>query len=163
MKKLLSLSFLLLVALTLPAQSYYTSIDGKQGGATLKTALYNLLKNHTRISYGSSTWSCFASTDLVQGTSNQVADMYSSTVRYYGSDGSAVSGMNIEHSFPKSWWGGASNDAYKDLYNLYPSDSQANSSKSNFPMGVVTNVKETSGEGYDKVGTGDAGGQTIQL
>jgi hypothetical protein len=30
-------------------------------------------------------------------------------------------------------------------------------------MGVVTNVKETSGEGYDKVGTGDAGGQTIQL
>lgn len=158
MKKLLSLSFLLLVALALPAQSYYTSIDGKQGGATLKTALYNLLKNHTRISYGSSTWSCFASTDLVQGTSNQVADMYSSTVRYYGSDGSAVSGMNIEHSFPKSWWGGTKNDAYCDLHHLNPSDASANSAKSNYPLGVVGTVKFDNG--VTKVGTpsGESGG-----
>lgn len=66
--------------------------------------------------------------------------------------------MNIEHSFPKSWWGGAKNKAYQDLYHLYPSDSKANSSKSNYPMGIVTNVKSED-EGYDKVGTGTINGQ----
>jgi hypothetical protein len=73
-------------------------------------------------------------------------------------NGSAVSGMNIEHSFPKSWWGGSENEAYRDLYNLYPSDSKANSAKGNYAMGVVTTVKSTAGEGYDKVGTGSVPG-----
>ena len=71
--------------------------------------------------------------------------------------------MNIEHSFPKSWWGGKKNDAWCDLYNLYPSDSQANSSKSNYVMGVVVNVKEEAGAGYDKVGTGYADGQLVNM
>ena len=71
--------------------------------------------------------------------------------------------MNIEHSFPKSWWGGAHNDAWCDLYNLYPSDSKANSEKSNYVMGVVVNVKNQSGAGYDKVGTGYADGQLVNM
>ena len=60
------------------AQSgYYSSIDGVEGGATLKTALYNLLKEHTRINYGSgvsSTWGAFFTTDRNPAT-NQVYDM----------------------------------------------------------------------------------------
>ena len=62
--------------------------------------------------------------------------------------------MNIEHSFPKSWWGGEQRQAYKDLYNLMPSDAKANSTKSNYGMGVVT--KATYDNGVIKVGTGDA-------
>ena len=64
--------------------------------------------------------------------------------------GKSIAGMNIEHSFPKSWWGGHKNDAWCDLYNLYPSDSHANSSKSNYVMGVVVNVTEEAGAGYDR-------------
>ena len=45
--------------------------------------------------------------------------------------------MNIEHSFPKSWWGGATVQAYKDLYNLMPCKKEINTTKSNFPMGKV--------------------------
>ncbi len=76
-------------------------------------------------------------------------------MRYYGSRGDAVSGMNIEHSFPKSWWGGSSNNAYKDLYNLMPSESKINSSKLNYAMGLV--VSGSGGNGYTKVGTGPDG------
>ncbi len=144
---------------------YAASLKGLKK-AELKTALYQLMKDKKVLDYGNgtnNTWYGFWYTDRVAAT-NECFNRYSPKKFYFAAhNGQAISGMNIEHSFPKSWWGGASNDAYKDLYNLYPSDSQANSSKSNFPMGVVTNVKETSGEGYDKVGTGDAGGQTIQL
>ena len=144
---------------------YAASLKGLKK-AELKTALWQLMKDKTVLDYGSgtnATWYGFWYTDRVAAT-NECMNRYSSKKFYFTAhDGRAISGMNIEHSFPKSWWGGTTNDAYKDLYNLYPSDSQANSSKSNYPMGVVTNVKETSGEGYDKVGTGDAGGQTIQL
>lgn len=144
---------------------YAASLKGLKK-AELKTALYQLMKNKRVLDYGSgtnNTWYGFWYTDRVAST-NECFNRYSSAKFYFSAhDGKSITGMNIEHSFPKSWWGGASNDAYKDLYNLYPSDSKANSSKSNYPMGVVTTVKETSGEGYDKVGTGDAGGQAIQL
>ena len=58
--------------------------------------------------------------------------------------------MNIEHSFPKSWWGKAQNQAYKDLYNLMPCESKINSTKSNYPMGEV--VSGDKGNGFTKVG-----------
>jgi len=108
---------------------YYNSITGKKTQA-LKTALSNLLLNHTVQEYNS-LWSFFPSTDVrPDGT---VWDMYSSTVRNFGS----TSGMNREHSFPKSWWGGDVNMAYTDINHLYPSDGDANMAKSNYPLGVV--------------------------
>lgn len=63
--------------------------------------------------------------------------------------------MNIEHSFPKSWWGGAKNQAYEDLYNLMPCESRINSTKSNYPMGKV--VSGDKGNGWTKVGKGTDG------
>ncbi|MBO4550763.1 MAG: endonuclease, partial [Bacteroidaceae bacterium] len=74
---------------------------------------------------------------------------------------SAVAGMNIEHSFPKSWWGGSNNNAYKDLYNLMPCEQQINTDKSNFAMGKVTVVKKTNG--CTKVGTGPTSSGTKSL
>ena len=69
--------------------------------------------------------------------------------------GAAAAGMNIEHSFPKSWWGGATVQAYKDLYNLMPCKSKINSTKSNYPMGKV--VSGDKGNGWTKVGEGTDG------
>lgn len=133
---------------------YYDSLKGKKG-AELKTAVHNIVKNAKVLEYGSGsgkTWEGFYTTDNDNG---YVVDRYSNEKRKFGSKGSVVSGMNIEHSFPKSWWGGSSTQAYKDLFNLMPSDSKANSSKSNYGMGEVTNA--TYDNGCIKVGSGAGG------
>ena len=139
---------------------YAQSLKGLKK-AELKTKVHSLIGSPDVLAYGSGykkTWWGFYSTDRIEST-NECVNRYSNRKFYFPetNNGSAISGMNIEHSFPKSWWGGLNNDAYKDLYNLYPSDTQANSSKSNYPMGIVENVKEES-EGYDKVGTGTIDG-----
>ena len=135
-------------------EGYYDALKGKKG-AELKTAVHNIIKNAKVLDYGSnkgSTWWGFYTTDNDNG---YVIDRYSPEKRKFGAQGQAVSGMNIEHSFPKSWWGGTKTQAYKDLYNLMPSDSKANSTKSNYGMGVVT--KATYDNGVIKVGSGDNG------
>lgn len=147
-KRLLFFLFIQIFLFQVSAQKeYYQSIDGVKGGATLKNALYNLLKDHTRISYGSgsaSTWGAFYSTDRNPST-NEVYDMYSSTVRYFGDKGNAIGGMNIEHSVAKSWWGGTKNDAYCDLHHLNPSDQDANSRKGNYPLAELESVSWDNG------------------
>ena len=115
------------------------------------------------LTYGSGadhTWSGFYITD--RDADGYVIDRYSNERRKFTSSTSAVSGMNIEHSFPKSWWGGQNNEAYKDLFNLMPCESNINSSKSNYAMGKVTSIKVNNG--CTKVGTGPtSSGKTAQL
>ena len=133
---------------------YAASLKGKKG-AELKTALQPLLKPKKVLGYGSgngNTWSGFYKTDR-NPKNNECYNRYSSEKFFFTSTTRAITGMNIEHSFPKSWWGGGNNDAYKDLYHLYPSPSTGNSQKSNYPMDEVTNATIEE-EGYDKVGTG---------
>ena len=140
---------LLVVVCATAQKEYYTSVDGIKGGATLKTALHELIKNHKVISYGSgesSTWGAFYTTDAaVENGQRRVLDMYSNEKRYFGSKGSAVNGMNIEHSVAKSWWGGNKNNAYCDIHHLNPSDQNANSRKSNYPLGELTSVSWDNG------------------
>ena len=150
-RRILTLAVLLqLFILGAYAQSeYYVSIDKTKGGEALKTALYNLIKNHKKISYGSGedkTWGAFYTTDaVIENGQRRVLDMYSNEKRYFGNKGSAVSGMNIEHSVAKSWWGGNQNNAYCDLHHLNPSDQNANSRKSNYPLGELTSVSWENG------------------
>ena len=150
MRRIVSSIIMLLVVVCATAQKeYYTSVDGIKGGATLKTALHELIKNHKVISYGSgesSTWGAFYTTDAaVENGQRRVLDMYSNEKRYFGSKGSSVSGMNIEHSVAKSWWGGNKNNAYCDIHHLNPSDQNANSRKSNYPLGELTSVSWENG------------------
>ena len=131
---------------------YASSLKGLKG-QSLKTALFNLMQPKTVLSYGSGTgctWEGFYSTDRNPVT-NECYNRYSSRKFYFtnGNTNRAISGMNIEHSFPKSWWGKDENNAYKDLYNLYPSDSKANGQKGNYPMDDVSGEDD-----YDIVGTG---------
>ena len=145
---------------------YASSLQGLKK-EQLKAALHKLMDKKNVLPYGGGgkgTWYGFWYTDRDPQT-NECYNRYSDKKFYFESTntGNAIAGMNIEHSFPKSWWGGHKNDAWCDLYNLYPSDSQANSSKSNFVMGVVVNVKEEAGAGYDKVGTGYADGRLVKM
>lgn len=121
---------------------YYSSCEGKKQRA-LKSQLYSIIKSHKAIPYGTgsgSTWTAFRSTD-VDESDNTWYDIYTTNrVKVSGSSG-AASGMNIEHTFPKSWWGGAKNDAFKDICHLMPSNSNANSTRQNNPYGEVSSAK----------------------
>ena len=120
------------------ANDYYSQAEGKQDEA-LKTALHDIISaNPVRFGFGSGahhTWEGFYYTDRRED--NSVWDMYSNETRYFGDMFASIAGIDIEHTFPKSWWGGSINDGYKDLHLLTPADYSANRSKSNNAMGVV--------------------------
>ena len=134
------------VAEDMPA-GYYDAVNGTKDGK-LKGTLKLIIRDHTVIPYGDDTWEVFYYCD--QDENGYCMDMYCDDWEKFGAPGSAVSGCNIEHSFAKSWWGGAKNDAYKDCYHLNPSNSVANSARSNYPLGVP--VKDVKTAGSLKIG-----------
>ena len=126
-------------------------------------SIHNLSMPIKVLGYGGGngkTWSGFNKTDRLDDGS--VRDRYSNTTRYFTPNNGDVSGMNIEHIWANSWWGHIQNFAYKDLFNLYPSDATANQRKSNNPIGVVT-ASDAFDNGVVKVGKGiDPGDGTTQ-
>lgn len=126
---------------------YYNSLDRK-ASAELKTAVCKVITPHTVFNYDSM-FSHFRYTDVYPSPNDdRWWEMYSNNY-YYVSNW--YKGMNREHSFPKSWWGGGSDvPAYTDLNHLYPSDAPANMAKSNYPLGEVAEV--TFDNGVTKVG-----------
>ncbi|MFZ4581892.1 MAG: endonuclease [Paludibacter sp.] len=132
----------LCIALTaqIPA-NYYNSAIGKQN-AELKTALFRIIQPHTMLEYYSLSNS-FRSTDW--HPNGYFWDMYSDNKRTSWS-----SGLNREHNMPKSWFGISSDEVNSapiatDLHNLYPSDVDANSKKSNFALGIVGAISYQNG------------------
>ena len=162
MKKTFLLALSAFLALSLSAETmptgYYDAINGKKD-AELKTALSNIIKGGERLPYNTAyhsttnvdpvtgdtiwkkgdfkpcTWLGFVTTD--KRSDGTVWDMYSNTKRYFPVLGGSAAGLDIEHGFPKSWWGGDNNDAYKDLYHLCPADRIANNNKSAYPPGIL--------------------------
>lgn len=146
--------FTLFISTTLfaeiPAGYYYFAKDKK--GAELKTSLRETSTPLYVLNYGGGevgyTWEGFSKTDKREDGS--VWDMYSDIVRYF--DGiKGVDEMHIEHSLPKSWWGGHVNYAYKDLFHLYPADGKTNSTKNDLPLGEVTGTPNFD-NGVSKIG-----------
>ena len=160
------LLFFLLIPLLIQAEEmpvgYYYAIYGKQD-SVLKSTLGQIIRPHTAIPYGSGadkTWGVFYYSD--QDEEGYCMDMYCDKWKKFTSVGAVVSGCNIEHSFAKSWWGGSKNDAYKDCYHLNPSNTTANSSRSNYPLGVPTkDLKDQSVTGSLKVGRATYEGETF--
>lgn len=148
----------LLAALSASADipvGYYNAIDGKTT-EELKSAIQSVIRNHTQLTYNS-LWGHFRSTDMYPD-GVYYWDMYSDIKR------TSTGGMNREHSFPKSWWGGTQNEAYTDINHLYPSDGDANMKKSNYPLGIVNPAYTTFDNGVSKVGNplaGYGGGSSV--
>lgn len=128
---------------------YYASAIGKTGFA-LKTALHDIIKDHTVKTY-SELKTAMETTDAKNG--NEVWDIYSNCTFTYpdawaAEANSECEGINREHSFPKSWFG-VSSDTYEnypiytDLFHLYPTDIFANSQRSNYPLGEVREASWT--------------------
>ncbi len=133
---------------------YYSSLSGKSG-AELKNVLHTLLYNHTEVSSYSALPEYFRKTDVYPRTDpkyGQWWEMYSDIPLYTNT----FWGLNREHAFPKSWWGGSQNTpAYVDLNHLYPSEQAANMAKSNYPLGEVQTTSFDNG--ITRVGTPVAG------
>lgn len=146
-------------------QGYYDGLSGLKG-KELKDALHKIIKNPSTPSYGTGSngtwWSFYVTDQLPDGT---YRNRYSNLKFPVGSRGSRPQKdqkgttnkngnyveMNIEHSFPSSWWGGSKGSIYNDLFNLYPSDNSTNSSKSNYIMDKV--ASQSSDDGYTKLGS----------
>lgn len=143
-----------------PPAGYYSSLNGKKEG-DLKTATYNLVRNFTKVSSYNALPDYFRRTDARPNT-NLWWDMYSDIpLSLY-----SFSGLNREHSFPKSWWGGSTSvSAYVDLNHLYPSEARANQAKSNYPLGEVATPKFQNGVttvGYPVNGQGGSAAQVFE-
>ncbi|MBI9054740.1 MAG: endonuclease [Bacteroidales bacterium] len=138
---------------------YYT--NATSSGYTLKTQLYNIIKDHISVSYTPGVWDAIYTTDIK--SNGYVWDMYSDqpggTPAYdytlgsdqcgnYSGEGSCY---NREHSFPKSWFDDAS-PMYTELFHLYPTDGYVNGKRNNYPFGEVGSASWTSTNG-SKLGT----------
>lgn len=123
--------------------NYYAVAEGLSD-STLKSALSDIINCGVRYRYGSGarhTWDAFYQTDRDTATM-RVLDMYSNVQRFFDAERPTASVLefDIEHMFPKSWWGGNVNAAYQDLYHLVPADYSANRSKSNHAPGFVADT-----------------------
>ena len=139
-RTVLSLLTLFCVTVAVAQNSYYSSIEGLTK-VELKRALHDMMQPQQTLSYGSGkdhTWQGFWQTDRMEDY--QVLDRYSDSIFYFNplDTTASIKTMNIEHIWANSWWGHEVNEAYCDLFNLYPAEKYANIAKSNNPIGVVT-------------------------
>lgn len=125
-----------IVSATVP-QGYYTNAVGKHDEG-LMTALEGIIYTHTELGYDYM-WIAYDSTDV--GADGYYIDMYS-TCKYnkysthVGGASHVGQGINREHSFPKSWFGGQVAPMFTDLTMLIPTDAFVNQRRSNNPYGI---------------------------
>jgi endonuclease I len=129
------------VDVSIPA-GYYAGTEGLSGMA-LRAKLQDILSPHNVGSYAGAL-TAFQTTDVKPN--GKVWDMYSDvpggTPPYeysFGQTGQGATeglGYNREHSWPDSWFNGAS-PMHTDLWILYPTDAKVNGYRSNFAYGEV--------------------------
>lgn len=144
--------FLLVVSVSgqIPA-GYYDNAANKSG-ATLKTALYNIIKNHTVRSYdqikedfettddkpNGKVWDMYS--DIPGGTPPYQYDFGTDECGTYNSEGDCY---NREHSWPASWFGDDS-PMYSDMYHVIPADGYINGQHGNYIIAEVNSASFTS-------------------
>ncbi len=174
MKRILLLPCLLIMAAVTWAQgpnksgSYYQAADGKKGAA-LKTALSGIIYNRTEKGYDA-LWNAYKKTDkrideygktLYNDKGDSLVwDMYSNISKFVfdvnkdvGTAGSEGDYYNREHSFPRSWFGGAVAPMNTDLHHLYPTDKVVNGERGNLPFGETNGEVYKSSGGFSKSGS----------
>ena len=140
MKKIYSFLLTVLIGMSAWADvpdGYYTNAIGKQDEA-LMTALEGIINVHSQLSYNF-LWDCYPYTDA--GSDGYYIDMYSTCQydhdTYHPGNATYVGqGLNREHSFPKSWFGGEVAPMFTDLMMIIPVDAYVNQRRSNNPYGV---------------------------
>jgi len=110
--------------------TYYDSASGLTGSA-LKSALHNIIDDHTELSY-SQLWDALRNTDQDPNNQMNVIEIYTGRSISKNSNGGFVDQWNREHVWAKSHGGfGTSRGAGTDLHHIRPADVSVNSSRSN--------------------------------
>lgn len=136
------------VAFAQPPAGYYNTATGS--GYTLKTQLFNIIKNHTDRGYDG-LWTTYgqADRDLFYENDNTILDVYSevaSGVDPYnfvyqtnqcGSYTAEGNCYNREHVVPQSYFGNQATPMYSDAHFVLPVDGKVNAWRDDHPYGVV--------------------------
>jgi endonuclease I/fibronectin type 3 domain-containing protein len=115
---------------------YYSTIDTTDP-TTLRNSIHNIIKDHTRFPYTSSstdTWDVLEIADENMDNANNIITVYQNDSN--GKEGGGNTFYNREHSWPKSYGfpnDGSTNYPYTDMHHLFLADSGYNSSRSNKP------------------------------
>ena len=154
MKKIITLASLLFITLAFAQipTGYYNTATGT--GYTLKTQLYNIIKNNTNTashaSYGD-LWTLYTTAafrDNYYENDGSLMDVYSekpagadayeytATSEQCGSYTGEGSCYNREHVMPQSVWN-SEYPMYSDAHQVLPTDGYVNNKRDNFPYGRV--------------------------
>lgn len=115
---------------------YYDTVDDSNP-ASLKASLHDIIKDHTRFPYTSSstdTWDILESADQNPDDANSIISIYKN--ESFVKEGGGNDFYNREHTWPKSYGfpdDGSSNYPYTDAHHLFLADSDYNSDRSNKP------------------------------
>lgn len=170
MKKINAFFFVILSVCITYAQapsSYYSSATGS--GYTLKTQLYNIIKNHTNRGY-SGLWTTYNTSDRDHQNENDntIFDLYSEIQNgrdpynfTYGSNQCGTYSVegncyNREHMIPQSVFNSAS-PMVADAHFIPPTDGKVNAIRSNYPHGNVATASITTRNG-SKLGSSAVSG-----
>lgn len=155
-KRLTSVIVLLLVALAAIGSEptgYYNSAYNK-GSEQLRQALYNIIKDHTVVTYGY-LYTVYQTSDVLNG---QIWDIYSTcsfdpgASQRCGDYVSVCDCYNREHTVPQSWFNEAS-PMKSDAFHIYPTDGKVNGQRSNYPYGECANGTNLGGHALGRLGS----------
>ena len=132
--------------------TYYQSANGKKG-SELKTALFNIIKNPSVVSY-SGLGEKYKLTD--KRADGYLRDWYSNITNYTwtGSNGNSSegAGWNKEHTVPQSWFN-ENSPMKSDIVHVVPTDCWVNNMRSSYPLAEVATIKKYSANYYSILGT----------
>ncbi len=131
-------------------KTYYKNAMGKSG-ETLKAALHNIIKGHTKLSY-KQVWQGIKDTDEDPNNPNNVILLYTGRSQSKSSNGSGVNDWNREHVWAKSHGNfGTTAGPGTDLHHLRATDASVNSTRGHldFDNGGVIH-SEATGCRYDR-------------
>lgn len=155
-KRLTSVVVLLLVALVAVGSEptgYYNSAYNK-GSEQLRQALYNIIKDHTVVTYGY-LYTVYQTSDVLNG---EIWDIYSTcsfnpgASQRCGDYVSVCDCYNREHTVPQSWFNEAS-PMKSDAFHIYPTDGKVNGQRSNYPYGECANGTNLGGHALGRLGS----------
>lgn len=130
-------------------ETYYKNAMNKSG-ETLKAALHNIIKGHTKLSY-SAVWNGIMDTDEDPNNSNNVILLYTGRSQAKSQKGGGVNDWNREHVWAKSHGNfGTTAGPGTDLHHLRATDVSVNSTRGHldFDMGGQPH-SEATGCRYD--------------
>lgn len=110
--------------------TYYAAAEGKTGAA-LKTALHNIIKTQSKVTYDG-VWNALKVTDQDPANPNNVILVYSGRSQSKSTNGGGVNDWNREHVWAKSHGDfGTATGPGTDLHHLRPEDVTVNSTRGN--------------------------------